>query len=122
MKNVVILLILLHTPIYNIKYNVWYYFYLSHSLHSLYQKLFELLMTYLITTSNMYDASLTHGHLTKSVNEYTGSTHYEFNNAPVTACWFDWESFNDYHWVWLHFDWDLPLRHYINIGVLKVGC
>lgn len=68
----------------------------------------------------MYDSSLTHWHLTKSVNEYTWSTHYEFNNAPIVYSWFDWGFYNDDNWIWLSFNWDLPLSHYMNIGVLKV--
>lgn len=40
----------------------------------------------------------------------------------IHKTWFDQESYNDYYWVGLHFNWDLPLSHYINIGVLKVGC
>lgn len=70
----------------------------------------------------MYDKSLTHGHCTKSVNEYTGSTHYEFNNAPVITSGFDSGYYNDDNWVGLSFNWDLPLSYYVGIGVLKVGC
>ncbi len=70
----------------------------------------------------MYSPALTHWHLTKSVNEYTGSTHYEFNNAPIYSSGFDLWQYNEDNWVGLNFNWDLPIIHYMNIGVLKVGC
>lgn len=41
------------------------------------------------------------------------------NEAPITACWFDGESYNDYHWVWLQFEYR-PLSYYVGIGKIRV--
>jgi hypothetical protein len=67
----------------------------------------------------MYSPALTHWHLTKSVNEYTWSTHYEFNNAPIYSSGFDWWQYNEDNWVGLHFDYR-PLSYYLSIGKIQV--
>ena len=63
-----------------------------------------------------YDSGLTPWHT--EIN-WDPDMRISVNEAPVTACWFDWESYNDYHWVWLHFEYR-PLSYYIWIGKVRV--
>ena len=64
----------------------------------------------------MYDPALQHGH---TDIDWDPDMRISVNEAPITACWFDWESYNDYHWVWLEFDWSHDIQYFFRTWLIK---